>query len=74
MTEFNEIETTNQYLVNALILARQTNDLMEENNLRLERTLTKALYDLKDAMRLMDQLSNSVNDLTSLVTSRVAKK
>ena len=74
MTLFNELKSTNDYLVDQLIMARKTNDLMEENNRRLERLLVKALHDLQDAGRLMDQLSNSVNDLTSLVTSRVAKK
>ena len=74
MTLFNELKSTNDYLVDQLIMARKTNDLMEENNRRLERLLVKALHDLQDAGRLMDQLSNSVNDLTSLVTSRVAKR
>ena len=74
MTLFNELKSTNEYLTSQLILARQTNDLISENNLRLERLLLKALHDLKDAGRLMDQLSNSVNDLTSLVTSRVVKR
>ena len=72
--EYNDYYSTNEYLVSELILARKTNDLMEENNRRLERLLTKALQDLQDAGRLMDQLSNSVNDLTNLVTSRVAKR
>ena len=74
MTLFNELKSTNDYLVDQLIMARKTNDLMEENNRRLERLLVKALHDLQDAGRLMEQLSNSVNDLTSLVTSRVAKR
>ena len=74
MTLFNELKSTNEYLVDQLIMARKTNDLMEENNRRLERLLVKALHDLQNAGRLMEQLSNSVNDLTSLVTSRVAKK
>ena len=74
MTLFNELKSTNEYLVDQLIMARKTNDLMEENNRRLERLLVKALHDLQNAGRLMEQLSNSVNDLTSLVTSRVAKR
>ena len=74
MTLFNELKSTNDYLVDQLIMARKTNDLMEENNRRLERLLVKALHDLQDAGRLMDQLSNSVNDLTSLVTKKVAKR
>ena len=74
MKEFDEAQSTNEYLTGELIKARQANELMTENNLRLERLLSKALNDLKDAGRLMDQLSNSVNDLTNLVTSRVAKR
>jgi uncharacterized protein YoxC len=72
--QFNEAQTTVEYLTSQLILARQTNELLTENNLRLERLLSKALHDLQDAGRLMDQLSNSVNNLTNLVTSRVAKR
>jgi pyridoxal/pyridoxine/pyridoxamine kinase len=74
MIEFNELQSTNDYLMGELILARQANEIMTENNFRLERLLSKALHDLQDARRLMDQLSNSVNDLTNLVTSRVAKR
>jgi hypothetical protein len=74
MKEFNEAQSTIEYLTGELILARQANEIMTENNLRLERLLSKALNDLKDAGRLMDQLSNSVNDLTNLVTSKVAKR
>ena len=74
MKEFDEAQSTNEYLTGELIRARQANEIMTENNLRLERLLSKALHDLQDAGRLMDQLSNSVNDLTNLVTSRVAKR
>ena len=74
MIEFNELQSTNDYLMGELIRARQANEIMTENNLRLERLLSKALHDLQDAGRLIDQLSNSVNDLTNLVTSRVAKR
>ncbi len=74
MKEFDEAQSTIEYLTGELILARQANEIMIENNLRLERLLSKALHDLQDAGRLMDQLSNSVNDLTNLVTSRVAKR
>ena len=74
MKEFDEAQSTIEYLTGELILARQANEIMTENNLRLERLLSKALHDLQDAGRLMDQLSNSVNDLTNLVTSRVAKR
>ena len=74
MKEFDEAQSTNEYLTGELIRARQANEIMTENNLRLERLLSKALHDLQDAGRLIDQLSNSVNDLTNLVTSRVGKR
>lgn len=74
MTEFNELQSTNEYLVSELILARQTNELMTENNRRLENMLIKAIKDLQDGSNLMDALRNSIDDLTSLVTRKVGKK
>jgi len=73
MTEFNEAEATNQYLVDALILARKTNEILTENNRRLERLLIKAIRDLQDADRSLDQLKNSVDNLTNLVTAKAVK-
>ena len=73
MTEFNEAEATYQYLVDALILARKANEILTENNRRLERLLIKAIKDLQDADRSLDQLKNSVNNLTDLVTAKVVK-
>jgi len=63
MTEFNELKSTNDYLVNELICARQTNDLMTENNRRLENLLVKTITDLKACNKLLDELSESVNNL-----------
>ena len=73
MTEFNEAEATYQYLVDALILARKANEILIENNRRLERLLIKAIKDLQDADRSLDQLKNSVDNLTDLVTAKVVK-
>lgn len=73
MTEFNELESTNQYLVDALILARKTNEVLTENNRRMERLLIKAIRDLQDADRLMGELKNSVDNLTNLVTAKAVK-
>ena len=73
MTEFNEMQSTNDYLVNALILARKTNELLTENNRRLERLLIKAIKDLQEGSLLMDNLKKSVDHLTSLVTSKAVK-
>jgi len=47
MIEFNELKTTNEYLVDQLILARKTNEILTENNRRLERLLIKAIKDLQ---------------------------
>ena len=73
MTEFNETESTNQYLVSALILARKNNEILTENNRRLERLLIKAIKDLQEGSLLMDLLRKSIDDLTSLVTSKAVK-
>ena len=73
MTEFNELQSTNDYLVSALIMARKNNEILTENNRRLERLLIKAIKDLQDGSRLLDELTNSVNNLTDLVTQKVFK-
>jgi galactokinase len=74
MKEFNEARSTNDYLTGELILARQANDIMTENNRRLEKLLVKAIRDLQDAGRLLNALSNSVNNLTNLVTGQIVKR
>jgi len=74
MTEFNELQVTNEYLVDELTIARQANEILMENNRRLEKLLVKAIRDLQDAGRLLDSLSNSVNDLTNLVTGQIVKR
>ena len=63
MTEFNELKSTNEYLVDQLIMARKTNDLMTENNQRLENLLMKTITDMKACNKLLDELSESVNNL-----------
>lgn len=73
MTDFNEIESTNQYLVSALILARKNNEILTENNRRLERLLIKAIKDLQEGSLLMDNLRKMVDDLTTVVTSKAVK-
>ena len=73
MTEFNELETTNKYLVDQLILERKAYEILTENNRRIERLLIKAIRDLQDADRLMGELKNSVDNLASLVTAKAAK-
>ena len=74
MIEFNELQVTNEYLVDELTIARQANEILMENNRRLEKLLVKAIRDLQDAGRLLNALSNSVNDLTNLVTGQIVKR
>jgi hypothetical protein len=73
MIEFNELQSTNEYLVSELITARKTNDLMAENNRRLENLLIKAIADLRATDQLMDQLQQSVNHLTDAITNQIKK-
>ena len=73
MIEFNELKTTNEYLVDQLILARKTNEILTENNRRLERLLIKAIKDLQEGSLLMDNLRKMVDNLTTVVTAKAAK-
>ena len=67
MTDFDEANATREYLVEQLILARQVNEVIQENNRRLERLLIKCIKDLQDASRLMDELSNATDHLVAKV-------
>ena len=73
MIEFNELKTTNEYLVDQLILARKTNEILTENNRRLERLLIKAIKDLQEGCLVMDNLKKMLDDLTTVVTSKAVK-
>ena len=70
MREFNELENTNHYLVNELIKARQTNDLMTENNRRLENLLIKCIKDLQDCNRLLDEMKFAFGELATVAINR----
>ena len=74
MTQFNELESTNEYLVNQLIMARKTNDLMEENNRRLERLLIKTIQDLQQCRCLLDEMKFEVGELATVALARVKKQ
>ena len=67
MSDFDEVTETRQYLVDALIVARHTNEVLQENNRRLERLLIKCVKDLQDATHLMDDLSNATDQLVAKV-------
>jgi len=71
MTEFNELQSTNDYLVGELILARQTNETLTENNRRLEKLLIKCLKDLQDCNRLLDEMKQQVGELATVALARV---
>ena len=70
MTQFNELESTNEYLVNQLIMARKTNDLMEENNRRLENLLIKAIKDLRECDQLLNEMKFQVGELATIALKR----
>ena len=61
MKEFDEAQSTNEYLTGELILARQANEIMTENNRRLERLLIKTIQDLHNEEDLLGALEK--NDL-----------
>ena len=71
MTDFNELQTTNDFLVSELILARQTNEIMTENNRRLENMLIKCIKDLQECNRYLDEMKLQVSQLATLALSRV---
>ena len=48
MKEFDEAQSTIEYLTGELILARQANEIMTENNRRLENMLIKTIQDLQE--------------------------
>jgi hypothetical protein len=74
MTDFNEYQSTNDYLTGELILAREANNMLTKKNCRLEQLLIKAIKDLEDAGELLNTLSESVNNLTDLVTKQIVKR
>lgn len=73
MSDFNELQSTNDYLVSELILARQANDLLTENNRRLERLLIKCLKDLQDCNGYLVEMQQQVGELATVALARVKK-
>ena len=74
MTEFNEIQATNDYLVSELITARKENDLMRENNRRLENLLIKAIKDLRECDQLLNEMKFQVGELATIALNRVKQQ
>ena len=73
MTEFNELQSTNDYLTGELILARQANDLMTENNRRLERLLIKCIKELQECRGHLVEMQQQVGELATVALARVKK-
>ena len=71
MTQFNELKSTNDYLVNELITARKENDLMRENNRRLENMLIKTIKDLRECDHLLNEMKFQVGELATIAINRV---
>ena len=74
MTQYNDYYSTNEYLVSELILARKTNDLMEENNRRLENLLIKAIKDLRECDQLLTEMKFQVGELATIALNRVKQQ
>ena len=71
MIEFNELQSTNDYLMGELILARQANEVMTENNPRLEKLLLKTIQDLQECRCLLDQMKFEVGELATTALNRL---
>jgi len=71
MEEFDELYATNDYLMSELILARQANETLIENNRRLEKLLIKCIKDLQDCNRLLDEMKQQVGELATVALARV---
>ena len=73
MKEFDEAKSTNEYLTGELILARRADEIMTENNRRLERLLIKTLQDLQECRCLLDEMKFQVDELATVALARVKK-
>ena len=73
MKEFNELQSANDYLTGELILARQANEIMTENNRRLEKLLIKTIQELQECRCLLDEMKFEVGELATVALARVKK-
>jgi len=71
MAEFNEMQVTNEYLVDELTIARQKNEILIENNRRLERLLIKTIQDLQECRCLLDEMKFQVGELATTALNRL---
>ena len=73
MKEFDEAQSTIEYLTGELILARQANELMTENNRRLENMLIKTIQDLQECRGYLVEMQQQVGELATVALARVKK-
>ena len=73
MTDFDELYATNDYLMSELILARQANEVMTENNRRLENMFIKTIQDLQECRRYLVEIQQEVGELATVALARVTK-
>lgn len=73
MKEFNEAQSTIEYLTGELILARQANEIMTENNRRLENMLIKTIQDLQECRGYLVEMQQQVGELATVALARVKK-
>ena len=71
--QFNEAQATLEYLTSQLILARQTNELLTENNCRLERLLIKTKQNLQECQCLLDEMKFEVGELSTISLKRLTQ-
>lgn len=71
--QFDETQTTLEYLTSQLILARQTNELLTENNRRLENMLIKAVKELQQGKRVLDEMAHQVGELSTISLKRLTQ-
>ena len=71
--QFNEAQATLEYLTSQLILARQTNELLTENNRRLENMLIKAVKELQQGKRVLDEMAHQVGELSTISLKRLTQ-
>ena len=71
MKEFDEAQSTNEYLIGELVTARQANEIMTENNRRLERLLIKTIQDLQECRCLLDEMKFEVGELATTALNRL---
>jgi hypothetical protein len=73
MTDFNELQTTNEYLVDELTIARQTNEKLSEVNRKLELLLIKSIEEIKECRSYLVEMQQQVGELATVALARVKK-